>query len=670
MLSPSALGNRYRVDHELGRGGMAAVYEAEDVAHHRRVAIKVLDSTVGAALGAERFLREIQVAAGLQHPNILPVFDSGESATGGLLFYVMPVVHGASLRARLEQERQLPIDEAVRIASQVAAALDYAHERGIVHRDIKPENVLLDGDHAFVADFGLAKSLEAANDSLTATGIALGTPAYMSPEQASGERVDRRTDIYALGCLLYEMLAGEPPFTGSSAQAVIAKRMAGPAPKVSVLRDGVPPNVEAAVSRALSRAPADRFATAGEFAGAILAPPRQQDAGARSAATVRRVTIISVGAVLVLGAAALWSRMYSTFLAPMPRPSAAHRWPGTDDSIAYDLYVKGQAQEARRSEQSTSRAVDLYRQSLARDSGFASAWAGLARSLQFAQLWRYHVATTPVESLVPVMVRASERAVELDSGSAEVWLARAQALRGIDPTSRQGMLDAVQRAIRIDSTRAEAWTLLGNVWADSLEPRRAIDAYRRAIAVNPKQANAMGYLSLLYLWNGKVDSALVWSDSGTRVDPGQIFARQALGFTRRARHEWPMAETQFQAVLNIGTGSDRVEAWAGLAEVAWQRGDRHAADTLMAHGLAGADTLHPALHDAVYLAWGLAAIGRRDAALRLLERYAPRFDSHFQQHLEGDPVLDALRPDPRFIQLLRRAPTKVMMRTPSANTRP
>jgi serine/threonine protein kinase len=657
MLSPSALGSGYRLDHELGRGGMATVYEADDIARHRQVAVKVLDSSVGAALGAERFLREIQVAAGLQHPNILPVYDSGESETGGLLYYVMPVVRGASLRARLEQERQLPIDEAVRIASQVAAALDYAHERGIIHRDIKPENVLLDGGHAFVADFGLAKSLESANDSLTATGIALGTPAYMSPEQASGERVDRRTDVYALGCLLYEMLAGEPPFTGSSAQAVIAKRMAGPAPKVSVLRDNVPPNLEAAVARALSRAPADRFATAREFAGAILAPPRERGAGAMPAAAVRRVAIIGGGALLVLGAAAVWSRAYSTFVAPMARASSSHRWPGTDDSLAYDFYLKAKAQEVRRSEQSTSRAVDLYRQSLVRDSGFASAWAGMARSLQFAQIWHYRVASTPVESLVPVMVRASERAVELDSGSVEVWLARAQALRGIDPTSRRGMLDAVQRAIRLDSTQADAWTILGNVWADSLESRRAIDAYRRAIAINSKQASAMGYLSLLYLWNGNVDSALVWSDSGTKVDPGQIFARQALGFARRARHDWPMAEAEYQAVLNIGTGSDRVEAWAGLAELAWQRGDRRAADTLMTRGLAAADTLHPALHDAVYLAWGLAAIGRRDAALRLLERYQPRFDSHFQQHLEGDPVLDALRSDRRFIQLLRRPPT-------------
>jgi tetratricopeptide (TPR) repeat protein len=231
-------------------------------------------------------------------------------------------------------------------------------------------------------------------------------------------------------------------------------------------------------------------------------------------------------------------------------------------------------------------------------------------------------------------------------------------LRGIDPTSRRGMLEAVERAVRIDSTSADAWMLLGNVWADSLEPRRAIAAYRRSIAINPRQANAMGYLSFLYLWNGNTDSAMVWADSGTKVDAGQIFARQALGFAHRTRREWPLAETEYRAVLNIGTGSDRAEGWAGLAEIAWQRGDRHAADTLMARGLAAADTLHPTLHDAVYLAWGLAATGRSDAAFRLLERYEPRFDSHFQQHLEGDPTLDALRADRRFIPLLRRAPGK------------
>jgi len=205
---------------------------------------------------------------------------------------------------------------------------------------------------------------------------------------------------------------------------------------------------------------------------------------------------------------------------------------------------------------------------------------------------------------------------------------------------------------------ADAWTLLGNIWADSLVPLRGVEAYRRAIAINPRQANAMGYLSLLYLWNGNTDSAMVWADSGTKIDPGQIFARQARGFAHRARHEWDLAAPEYQAVVNIGTGSDRTEGWAGLAEIAWQRGDRHAADTLISHGVAAADTLHPTLHDAVYLAWGFAATGRRDTGIRLLQRFDPRGDSHFQQHLAGDPVLDAFRSDPQFLALLRQRPAK------------
>jgi serine/threonine protein kinase len=650
MLAATALGDRYRVERELGRGGMATVYEAEDVAHHRHVAIKVLDPNVSAALGQDRFLHEIQVAAGLQHPNILPLYDSGASDVGGLLFYVMPIVHGASLRARLEKERQLPIDEALRIASQVAGALEYAHARDIVHRDIKPENILLDGDHAFVADFGLAKTLEGAGESLTATGIALGTPAYMSPEQATGERVDRRTDIYALGCVLYEMIAGEPPFTGASAQAVIAKRMAGTAPRVGVLRDHVPAHVEAAVARALSRSPVDRFSTAGDLARALAVPHTPS----KGPAIARRTAMIIGGAAVVLAAAFVWF----TRARPASGHAGAHRWPGTDDSVAYDLFRKANAQAGRRSALATSRAVELYRASLARDSNFAGAWAGLARTLQFAQLWQYKVNGVPTDSFVPLMVRASERAVELDSGSADVWLARAVALRGIDPTSRRGMLDAAQHALRIDSTNADAWLLMGNIWADSLEPRRAINAYRRALTINPGHKNAAGYLALLYLWNGNNDSALVWADSGVKIDASQIFVRQVLSHVRRARREWPLAETEYRAVLRLGTGPDQIHGWAGLAEMAWQRGDKRAADTLIARGVALADTLHPSLHDAVNLAWAFSTTGRHDLALRMLERFDPRFDSHFQQHLLGDPTLDALRAEPRFVALLRRPPAR------------
>jgi serine/threonine protein kinase len=646
MLSAGALGSRYHVERELGRGGMAAVYEAEDTVHHRQVAVKVLDPQIGVALGPERFLREIQVAAGLQHPNVLPVYDSGASDAGGLFSYVMPIVRGASLRARIEKERQLSIDDAVRIASQVAAALEYAHARGIVHRDIKPENILLEDGHAFVADFGLAKSVESAGESLTATGLAIGTPAYMSPEQAVGEPVDRRTDIYALGCVLYEMIAGEPPFTGKSAQAVIAKRMAGPAPRLSVLRDGVPPYIDAAVARALSRAPVDRFASAAGFARAL----HDEHAGSTTRAGGRRLAIAGAAAVLV--AVAVW---LSVTPSRAKATHATHPYNGTDDSLAYDMVRKANTELGRRSEQSTNRAVELNRASIARDSNYADAWAGLARSLQFAQLWRYRIAGVPADSLLPVMVRARERAVELDSTSADVWRGRAVVLRAVDPTSRRAMLDAVLRSAKIDSMNPETWFLLGNIWADSLEPRRAVDAYRRALAVNPRHVNSAAFLSLLYLWNRDVDSALVWADSSATLDQSQIFARQAMSLVRRARGEWSLAESEFRAVISIGTGADQIHGWAGLAELAWRRGDRHAADTLLARGTALADTLHPALHDAVYLAWAFAVTGKTGVALRILQRYQPRYDSHFQQHLQGDPTIDVLRREPRFVAILRNS---------------
>jgi serine/threonine-protein kinase len=277
----SGLTSRYSLDRELGQGGMAVVYLAHDLRHDREVALKVLKPEISAEIGAERFLREIKLAAGLTHPHILPVFDSGEA--DGLLFYVMPSMEGRSLRERLDKERQLSLPDALRIAREVASALDYAHRHNVVHRDIKPENILLHEDAAMVADFGIGKALTSDGASLTQTGLSLGTPAYMSPEQAAGELgTDGRSDLYSLGCVLYEMLAGEPPFTGISAQAIIAKRFVSPIPKVRTTRD-VPEAVDSAVSRALARTPVDRFATAAEFAAALREVQRENAAGGSQA---------------------------------------------------------------------------------------------------------------------------------------------------------------------------------------------------------------------------------------------------------------------------------------------------------------------------------------------------------------------------------------------------
>ena len=271
----AALVAHYRIERELGRGGMATVYLAEDLKHRRRVALKVLRPEIGAALGVDRFLREITTCAALQHPHILGLLDSGEippthDAGPALLYYAMPYVEGESLRGRLDRERQLPLDEAITIAREVADALGYAHAHDVVHRDIKPENIMLSGGHAMVADFGIAKALTSAGgEKLTETGLALGTPYYMSPEQATGDTLDGRADEYALGCVVYEMLAGAPPFRGSSGQSIMARHAVDPVPSLRTVRAMIPAGVERAVTRALAKSPADRFATMAEFALAL-----------------------------------------------------------------------------------------------------------------------------------------------------------------------------------------------------------------------------------------------------------------------------------------------------------------------------------------------------------------------------------------------------------------
>ena len=299
----AALVARYALDRELGHGGMATVYLAQDLKHGRPVAIKVLRPELAAALGAERFLREIEIAARLTHPHILPLHDSGEA--NGFLYYVMPYLEGESLRDRLNREPQLPVEEAVRIAREVASALSYAHSHDVVHRDIKPENILLSGGEAVVADFGIARAIVAAGtEKLTDTGLAVGTPGYMSPEQATAEaHIDGRADTYALGCVLYEMLAGHPPFLGTTAQEVLARHTLDPVPPLRTIRRAVPPAVEHAVFKALAKSPADRFPSAAAFSEALTqtgAPPSLTRQAARPAVFVAAGVAALVAGYLLL----------------------------------------------------------------------------------------------------------------------------------------------------------------------------------------------------------------------------------------------------------------------------------------------------------------------------------------------------------------------------------
>ena len=301
----AALSDRYRIERELGQGGMATVYLAHDLKHDRKVALKVLRPELAAVIGAARFLQEIKTTANLQHPHILSLHDSGE--VDGTVFYVMPFVDGESLRDRLNREKQLPIGDALRIASEAADALEYAHKQGVIHRDIKPENILLHGGHALVADFGIALAAsKTAGTRMTATGMSLGTPTYMSPEQAMGERtLDARSDVYALGCVLFEMLTGEPPFTGPTAQAIVAKVLTDQPRRPSELRRSVPPNVDAAIQTALEKLPADRFARMAEFAAALHSPgvPMRGTAPRRSPASLPLV--ITFGVVALAGGVAI-----------------------------------------------------------------------------------------------------------------------------------------------------------------------------------------------------------------------------------------------------------------------------------------------------------------------------------------------------------------------------
>jgi tRNA A-37 threonylcarbamoyl transferase component Bud32/WD40 repeat protein len=338
----AALADRYVIERELGQGGMATVYLAHDVRHDRKVALKVLRPELAAVIGAERFLVEIKTTANLQHPHILPLHDSGEA--DGTVFYVMPFIEGESLRDRLNRERQLPVDEAIRITREVADALDYAHRHGVIHRDIKPENILLHDGRPMVADFGIALAVSKSEGGtrMTETGMSLGTPHYMSPEQAMGEReITAKSDVYALGCVLYEMLSGEPPFAGPTAQAIIARVLTEEPRSLTIQRRTVPPHVEAAVQKALAKLPADRFATAAQFSDALANPAFAATVGTVATAApsarppARQPALLALAAVALLAsglAAWGWLRVRAAEHQP-----AAWQYVSLGDSIVLAL---------------------------------------------------------------------------------------------------------------------------------------------------------------------------------------------------------------------------------------------------------------------------------------------------------------------------------------------
>lgn len=344
----ASLAERYEIEREIGSGGMATVYLARDLRHDRHVAVKVLKADLGAVLGVERFLSEIKVTANLQHPNLLPLFDSGEA--DGLLFYVMPYVEGETLRSRLDREKQLPVDEAIRMTVGISNALDYAHSHGVIHRDLKPENILLQAGQPVIADFGIALAVsKAGGNRITQTGLSLGTPNYMSPEQATGDRIiDARSDIYSLGAMTYEMLTGEPPHTGSTSQAVIARMLTEKPRPIRTTRSVVPEYVEAAVQRALEKLPADRFSTAREFAEALQgrmdftrssgAQSRARPASSMKTRWLGRLRDPLVAALAVLSVVLLGLLLFRPRGTTSPALTVRYSLSSPDSAKAFDSY--------------------------------------------------------------------------------------------------------------------------------------------------------------------------------------------------------------------------------------------------------------------------------------------------------------------------------------------
>jgi tetratricopeptide (TPR) repeat protein len=650
-----ALGDRYLIERELGRGGMATVYLAQDRQHGRKVAVKLLRRELSATIGPERFLREIAITAQLDHPHILPLLDSGKAGPDALLYYVMPLVDGESLRERLARDKQLGVAEAVQVAREVADALAYAHARGVIHRDIKPENILLSNGHARVADFGIARAVVTSETQhLTETGIAIGTPAYMSPEQAAGDAgTDVRTDVYAVGCVLYEMLAGRPPFMAPTPQAILAKVLTSEPEPLDVLRPGIPQGVQAAVRRATARDPADRFQTAAELARQ-LARPGEPDSATRELAPLRgpgsglRNAIVA-GLVLmglVVGAL-LWRDVTKAPAAEPPShvPSA--------EAVA--LYQRGVHGYDRRTNAGIVEAISAFSAAIALDSSYSRAWSGLAKAYYRAQQRQFSVRGMSWDSILRLAIQAADQALVRDSNSADAWLAQSQVSRGIDPTDAAPAIRAARRALALDSTSAPAWHELAIATADQGDMLKAAEYWRRSVAADPRYTQGLGFLASAHYWLRAYDSAAIWIDSTVAVDPTYIFGRSNSGYIAIQQGDFVRAAAAFDAARRLGTDVEALNARMGRALTDAESGDRAAA---LAELRATEDTVSrmvpPPLHTIVYRAHVYAALGDARGSVQVLARYQPRRDLHFQMHLACDPPFDAIANDPGFRALLIR----------------
>ena len=588
------MADRYRLERELGHGGMATVYLARDLKHGRLVAFKLLRPDLAAILGAERFLREIQLTASLQHPHILPLLDSG--AVDSFLYYVMPYVEGESLRQRLEREGQLSVDEALNIARGVASALDYAHAEGVIHRDIKPENILLYRGEPMVADFGIALAASSAGtERLTGTGLSLGTPAYMSPEQASAShRLDGRSDQYSLACVVYEMLAGEPPFTGATAQAVIAKRFVGPVPSVRVVRPDVPEELDATLQRALAQTPAARFPTAGDLAMSLYGDAATTAASRRASRQRRRVRPVVAGAVAAtllaatLGAIALrrHTRPAGAGADASPRSLAVLPFVNVGGDTADRYFAEGMADELT---------TALFRLPGVRIAARSSAFRFGERRAPASEVGRalgVHAVlegtvrrsgdrlrvtaqlTSAANGLVLWADQYDRRASNIFDVQDEITHAIVGALRGtLIPSTAGPPLGAPRGTADLE---AYDLYLRGRFfWASRGEGglRKAIDFFGRAVARDPRFARAhaglaMAYVVLPIFSSVPADSALTLAErSAARalaLDSTLADAHLALAYTLKMRWQWAESERHFHKALALAPGDAAVHHWYGV----------------------------------------------------------------------------------------------------------
>ena len=686
-LVTAMLADRYWIERELGRGGMASVYLAEDLKHHRKVAIKVLHPELAESLGAERFLREIETTANLRHPHILPLYDSG--AGNGLLFYVMPVVEGESLRDRLTREKQLPIDEALAITREVADALGYAHGRGVVHRDIKPENILLENGHAVVADFGIARALSAAGgDQLTQTGMAIGTPRYMSPEQAAGEReVDGRSDLYSLGCVLYEMLGGQPPFTGPTAEVIARQHLVTEAAPITNLRPTVPAEVAGALARTLAKNPADRFNPAAQFVQALV-PSRVATAGP----PVRSRTRVAVVAGAALGAVALawfggraWDRGRPTVAPGAIERIAVLPMDNQTGDTAQRFFADGMTREVIGvlSEVGVRvlghRAVAPYRETtltatqIAKELGVDAIVAGaVTRAGDVVQvsaeltdprtgeaLWS-RTFSRPAADIVAlqremageiargISARLSpEQSQRLGAAPAVNPRAYAQYLLGVEQTNLRTVdgfrrsVEYLQRSIALDSTFAPAWGTMAmthaialffsTITADSARP--IIErATARAIALDDRLGDA-------YIARGLLRAAGDWDFAAADRDLALGMARNP-STQARALYSWVLWETgrHEQAVDAIRKAIEiepTTAQWhSDLGWLLWSIPDSAGSRAAAMRAIALDSTFYEPYHLLAWLELRVANVEAMRVALQKA-RAAAGGDFWFRETLEG-----------------------------------